>query len=101
MTSITPKVFKNTLGFPQVYNFNKNSCVETGKKYRILYLVCKKNVGNPKDRVSRDKALTTADSAVLKELYVHSIYEPCHEKTNVLVSNLVLHKPGCTATEDC
>ena len=27
-------------------------------------------------------------------------YEPRHEKTNVLVSNLVRHKPGCTATED-
>ena len=26
--------------------------------------------------------------------------EPCHEKTNVLVSDLVRHKPGCTATED-
>ena len=23
-----------------------------------------------------------------------------HEKTNVLVSDLVRHKPGCTATED-
>ena len=23
-----------------------------------------------------------------------------HEKTNVLVSDLVQHKPGCTATED-
>ena len=27
--------------------------------------------------------------------------EPCHEKTNILVSDLVLHKPGCTVTEDC
>ena len=26
--------------------------------------------------------------------------EPRHEKTNVLVSYLVRHKPGCTATED-
>ena len=26
--------------------------------------------------------------------------EPCHENTNVLVSDLVRHKPGCTATED-
>ena len=26
--------------------------------------------------------------------------EPCREKTNVLVSDLVRHKPGCTATED-
>ena len=24
-----------------------------------------------------------------------------HEKTNILVSDLVRHKPGCTATEDC
>ena len=31
---------------------------------------------------------------------VFLLLEPCHEKTNVLVSNLVRHKPGCTATED-
>ena len=29
-----------------------------------------------------------------------TIYEPRYEKTNVLVSDLVPHKPGCTATED-
>ena len=29
-----------------------------------------------------------------------SLFERCHEKTNVLVSDLVQHKPGCTATED-
>ena len=28
------------------------------------------------------------------------LFEPRHEKTNVLVSDLVRHKPGCTATED-
>ena len=28
-------------------------------------------------------------------------FEPRHETTNVLVSDLVQHKPGCTATEDC
>ena len=28
------------------------------------------------------------------------IFEPRHEKTNVLVSDLFRHKPGCTATED-
>ena len=26
--------------------------------------------------------------------------EPRHEKTNVVVFDLVRHKPGCTATED-
>ena len=26
--------------------------------------------------------------------------EACHVKTNVLVSDQVRHKPGCTATED-
>ena len=26
--------------------------------------------------------------------------EPCHEKTNILVSERVRGKPGCTATED-
>ena len=29
-----------------------------------------------------------------------STFEPRHEKTSILVSNLVQHKPGCTATED-
>ena len=29
-----------------------------------------------------------------------SAYEPHHENTNVLVSNLVRNKPDCTATED-
>ena len=29
-----------------------------------------------------------------------SIIEPRHEKTNVLVSDLVRHKPGCTTTEN-
>ena len=33
-------------------------------------------------------------------LVVHFLNEPCYEKTNVLVSDLVQHKPGCTATED-
>ena len=28
------------------------------------------------------------------------LYEPRREKTKVLVSDLVRHKPGCTATED-
>ena len=27
-------------------------------------------------------------------------FEPRHEKTNILVSDLVRHKPGCTALED-
>ena len=29
-----------------------------------------------------------------------NITEPRREKTNVLVSDQVRHKPGCTATED-
>ena len=28
------------------------------------------------------------------------IFEPRHEKTNILVSDQVQHKTGCTATED-
>ena len=27
-------------------------------------------------------------------------YEPCHDKTNILVSNQVRQKPVCAATED-
>ena len=32
--------------------------------------------------------------------YSENAFELRHEKTNVLVSDLVRHKPGCTATED-
>ena len=35
-----------------------------------------------------------------KKNLVYSIFEPRREKTNILVSNQVQHKPGCTATED-
>ena len=31
---------------------------------------------------------------------VIKLIEPCHEKTKILVSDLVRHKPDCTATED-
>ena len=31
---------------------------------------------------------------------IHYNNEPRHEKTNGLVSDMVRHKPGCTATED-
>ena len=37
---------------------------------------------------------------VSAEFSLSTRYEPRHEKTNVLVSDLVRHKPGCTATED-
>ena len=31
---------------------------------------------------------------------IKEINEPRHEKTNILVSDQVRHKPGCTVTED-
>ena len=34
------------------------------------------------------------------ELGSHYINEPCHEETNVLVSDLVRHQKGSTATEN-
>ena len=39
-----------------------------------------------------------SDKPVIPAL--QSSNEPRHEKTNVLVSDLVRHKPGCTATEN-
>ena len=36
----------------------------------------------------------------LKEGFLLTKFEPRHEKTNILVSDLVRHKPGCTATKD-
>ena len=47
-----------------------------------------------KNRFSHDTAHTKV--SLLKENKI----EPRHEKTNVLVSDLVWRKPGCTATED-
>ena len=44
-------------------------------------------VGNHEDKFSNDAAQMQSN-------------EPQHEKTNVLVSDVVRHKPGCTATED-
>ena len=43
------------------------------------------------------KWLIYSVTAVVK--YV--IFELRHEKTNILVSDQFLHKPGCTATEEC
>ena len=40
---------------------------------------------------------------VMKKIFLgfdKDMTEPRHEKTNILVSDLVRHKPGCTATED-
>ena len=31
---------------------------------------------------------------------LNTTFESHHEKTNILVSDLVRHKPGCTAAED-
>ena len=49
------------------------------------------------DRVGLNQASHQERQAIV-ELYKQ--YELRHEKTNVLVSDLVRHKPGCTATED-
>ena len=37
---------------------------------------------------------------VNKVMRLNKAYEPRREKNNVLVSDMVQHKPGCTATED-
>ena len=53
-------------------------------------------VRNPEDRFSHDMAhreMPRKDAEC-------NANEPRHEKTNILVSDLVRHKPGCTATED-
>ena len=46
--------------------------------------------------VTRLKEICEVVIATLSKL----ITEPHHEKTNILVSDLVRHKPGCTAKED-
>ena len=53
-------------------------------------------VGNLEDRFCRDEAHNLR--ATLGLLLYR--YEPHHEKTNILVFDMVQHKPGCTATED-
>ena len=47
--------------------------------------------------VSKFYLLSVAEQACLN---LTNTYEPRHEKTNILVSDLLRHKPGCTATED-
>ena len=42
----------------------------------------------------------TVLSKKLNNRRIADINEPRHEKTNILVSNLVRHKLGCTVTED-
>ena len=42
----------------------------------------------------------TSNQTKLLLLYAINKYEPRREKTNILVSDLVRHEPGCTATED-
>ena len=42
----------------------------------------------------------TAALALDKVKSIFTVIEPRHEKTNILVSDLVRHKPGCIATED-
>ena len=54
-------------------------------------------VGNLEDRFCCDEAHNLGANLGLL-LYR---YEPRHEKNNILVFDLVRHKPGCTATEDC
>ena len=64
-------------------------------------------VGNPEDRFPRDTAHTMACFAVCLSPRMELSYwlgvkinELHHKKSNILVSNLVRYKPGCTATED-
>ena len=38
--------------------------------------------------------------SILHRHVIVMVYEPRCEKTNVLGSNLVRHKPGCTTAED-
>ena len=47
----------------------------------------------------RDEICCNGMSKVYMKV-VNVYYEPYHEKTNILVFDLVQHKPGCTATED-
>ena len=48
---------------------------------------------------NRDHIRTTALELSVKNSFMFE-FEQRYEKTNVLVSDLVRHKPGCTATED-
>ena len=60
-------------------------------------------VRNSEDRFSNNEAQTRFVSFWYEErrpIHNEETNEPRHEKTNVLVSDLVRHKPGCTATED-
>ena len=81
---------KNTilpLQFPFIANFKLN------RTYKFMNI--------PNDTIKpRDKIIKQLHSALYQTSHTMRKYEPRHEKTKVLVSDLVRHKPGCTATED-
>ena len=65
------------------------------------WLICVLVFANVKRRFSYDTThIILSRQQTAKMLIRLSIYELRHEKTNILVSDLVQHKPGCTATED-
>ena len=51
----------------------------------------------------KTKSLTVKKNAKVISLDAfpirNCVFEPRREKTNILVSDMVRHKPGCTATE--
>ena len=58
------------------------------------------NVLSPRDLVSRPDIMDETVPHTSKTWCNQNPNEPRHEKTNRMVSDLVRHKPGCTATED-
>ena len=58
------------------------------------------HVGNQNFGFLMTRLMRVLNASTVKEFYEISIYELRLEKTNILVSHLVRHKPGCTDTED-
>ena len=53
-----------------------------------------------KEEEERHQKLVTENEQLKRQIEEVKLFEPRHEKTNILVSDLVGHKPGCAVTED-
>ena len=54
----------------------------------------------PSENIERDHDDYNFEVAQLSMKFIMLINEPRHEKTNILVSDLLRHKPSYIATED-
>ena len=71
---------------------------------KITNSLSKQNImvqyNNKTIKIDRERERERERERGRERLHVQNKIEPRNEKTNILVSDLVRHKPGCTAIED-